>query len=72
MAKRTANINRKTCVACGACVNVCPRNSISVFRGCYSVVNMERCIGCGLCAKACPANTIALKASESMEVLRNE
>ncbi len=60
MVKKKANPNRNVCVACGVCVLQCPREAISIYRGCYAVVDNEKCVGCGLCAKACPANAITI------------
>ncbi len=61
MAKRRANPNREICVSCGACVLECPREAITIFKGCYAVVDAQKCIGCGLCHKACPANAITME-----------
>ena len=61
MAKKIALINKNICVACGACAKVCPKESISIWHGCYAVVNAEKCVGCGLCAKTCPAGCITIK-----------
>ncbi len=60
MVKKKANPNRNVCVACGVCVLQCPREAISIYKGCYAVVDNEKCVGCGLCAKACPANAITI------------
>ena len=60
MVKKKANPNRNVCVACGVCVLQCPREAISIYRGCYAVMDNEKCVGCGLCAKACPANAITI------------
>lgn len=49
----------KSCVACGACQKVCPRQAIAVFKGIKAVVNEDRCVGCGLCLKECPAGVIS-------------
>lgn len=57
--KKLAVVDRNICVACGACVKACPRNALSVYRGCYAVVEEEKCVGCGLCGKTCPAGCIA-------------
>ncbi len=46
------------CVACGACMKVCPKNAIAVKHGVRAVVSPEQCIGCGLCVKTCPAGII--------------
>lgn len=62
--KKLAVPHRDVCVACGACIKVCPREAISVWSGCYAVVDEKKCVGCGLCAKTCPAGCIALKEAE--------
>lgn len=59
--KRVALPDKSVCVACGACRKVCPRGAISIWRGCYAVVNEESCVGCGICAKTCPAGCITIK-----------
>lgn len=56
MRKATNIINR--CVACGVCALQCPREAISIYKGCYAVVDSSKCVGCGICEKACPAGTI--------------
>lgn len=52
------NITSGDCVACGACVSVCPRNSISLEQdstGFYKpVVDPGTCVDCGKCRKVCP------------------
>ena len=60
--KRHAVVNTALCVACGACMKVCPRGAIVVWKGTYSVVDDALCIGCGLCAKECPASVIRIEA----------
>ena len=59
--KKTAEVNQKVCVACGVCVNACPRGAVSIDHGCYAVVDAAQCVGCGLCRKACPASCIAMR-----------
>lgn len=58
MAKYKAENERDRCVACGVCVKVCPRDAISIHKGCYAVVDENLCIGCGICEKNCPAGVI--------------
>lgn len=48
----------KRCVACGACMKVCPKRAIKVENGIKAVVDESLCIGCGLCTKMCPAGII--------------
>ena len=59
--KKLAVPDTTNCVACGVCMKSCPRGAISIYRGCYAVVEGEKCVGCGLCGKACPAGCIARK-----------
>lgn len=58
--KKLAVPDKKICVACGVCRKVCPRDAITIYKGCYARVDGESCVGCGLCAKACPAGCIAV------------
>lgn len=62
--KKVAYVDREKCVACGACVKVCPKGAISVYRGCYAVVEEEKCIGCGKCGKTCPGGFISGREKE--------
>ncbi|WP_041139157.1 4Fe-4S binding protein [Beduini massiliensis] len=48
----------KRCVACGVCMNVCPKHAIKVENGIKAVVDKSLCIGCGICVKMCPAGII--------------
>lgn len=58
LSKKCASVKKDKCVACGACLKVCPRDSIAIYKGMYALVNGESCIGCGKCAQICPANAI--------------
>lgn len=50
--------DKSMCVGCGACVQSCPINCISLatdeegFR--YPIVDVERCVECGKCERVCP------------------
>ena len=49
-----------SCANCGACINTCPRDAISVSTNniFYKLsVDEEKCIHCGKCVKVCPLNT---------------
>ena len=58
---RKAVVRYAECVACGCCVNVCPKYAVKVSGGVYAQVENEKCIGCGICVKECPASVIELK-----------
>ena len=51
-------VNKKDCCGCSACVQICPKQCISLkedFEGfLYPIVDKDVCIDCGLCEKACP------------------
>ena len=59
--KKLAVADKQICVACGVCMNACPKGAISIYRGCYAVADESKCVGCGLCAKVCPAGCIRIQ-----------
>ena len=67
MAKKSACVDKRRCVACGVCTVVCPRNAIAIHKGCYALAESVNCIGCGKCEKVCPAGCIAIKEREQNE-----
>jgi Nif-specific ferredoxin III len=63
-------LNQKTCIGCGRCYKVCPRNVFDLIEReadddsyddddednnmVMSISNALDCIGCGSCARVCP------------------
>lgn len=51
-------LEKYNCCGCGACVQVCPKQCISMFADnegfLYPQVDKAICIDCGLCEKVCP------------------
>lgn len=49
--------DKKDCCGCGACMNICPKNAITMEPDqdgfIYPVINSDLCIACGACKKAC-------------------
>lgn len=49
--------DNKDCCACGACVNKCPKQAITMqedeYGFMYPVIDVDRCFKCGLCVKTC-------------------
>ena len=48
---------KEDCCGCGACLNICPRNAITMKEDkCgykYPVIDISKCIKCGQCKKVC-------------------
>ncbi len=66
-----------TCIACGVCVQVCPRDvfSFMVGRRHMTTPREENCLGmtaCGACVSACPARAITIKASPNWAALGDD
>ena len=59
--KKIAVVDQSVCVACGVCVKTCPKEALSIWKGCYAEVNGEKCVGCGWCGKAYPAGCVSVK-----------
>ena len=51
-------INKKLCVGCGKCAEVCPFHVI--VPPVVSGANASKCIACGICVKACPMEILEI------------
>lgn len=51
-------VDKAKCTGCGACMNICPKNAISMCTNAEGFlmpeVDVTKCIECGLCKKICP------------------
>ena len=61
---KKAKVLRDECVACGACVNVCPAGAIQIYKCMWADVGPGSCIGCSKCAVICPASAITMEVSQ--------
>ncbi len=53
--------DKNKCFDCGACVSVCPTESLIVDKSTFEVkLNNKTCIGCGNCIEACSVNALKL------------
>jgi ferredoxin len=48
------------CVGCGACIEVCPVDAITLDNG-LAVVDEQWCIGCGVCATRCGYDAFTIR-----------
>lgn len=53
-------VDEKKCIACGACVSICPVGAIKIVKG-KAKLDPKKCIKCGSCVQFCPTNAIELK-----------
>ena len=54
-----AVVDKDTCTGCGACVDSCPVEAISMD-GDAAVVSADDCIDCGACVGECPVEAISM------------
>lgn len=64
LSKKYMSVDKKQCVACGACMKECVKKAINIWKGCYAVVDEKSCVGCGKCYKACPVGCISVFSRE--------
>jgi ferredoxin len=58
-----AAVDRKLCNQCGACVDACPFDALSMDDSAV-VRSWERCMGCGVCLEQCPTQAVTLVREE--------
>ena len=53
------DINRKTCIGCGNCVDWCPVGAVGIVKGKAVIINPRNCHYCTDCERVCPVGAIA-------------
>jgi Indolepyruvate ferredoxin oxidoreductase, alpha and beta subunits len=52
-------IDQSKCTGCGACVDICPCESLSLQNS-LCVVDESSCADCGACVDECPVGALSL------------
>jgi len=67
---KTSFVRESRCVACGACVVVCPYRAIEIDAARnVAKINEAICKGCGVCAATCRSSAIDLKGFRDEQIL---
>jgi heterodisulfide reductase subunit A len=67
---KTSFVRESRCVACGACVAVCPYRAIEIDAArAVAKINDAICKGCGVCAATCRSSAIDLKGFRDEQIL---
>lgn len=53
-------VNRKLCIGCGKCAEICPQHTIEMKNG-KSRIHAKNCIRCFCCHEMCPVKAIDIK-----------
>ena len=48
------------CISCGACLEVCPMEALTMDNRDKVIFSQLRCIGCGLCITVCPTQAVTI------------
>jgi Na+-translocating ferredoxin:NAD+ oxidoreductase subunit B len=65
-----SQVDPDACAGCGACVERCQTEAISIGEDDLAAVQRDRCIGCGLCVTVCPTKAVALRQKPEKEQLK--
>ena len=64
--------NKEKCCGCEACVNICPKQAISMVEDdkgfLYPEIENSQCIDCGLCNRTCPLQNEYIKKNSTYRV----
>ncbi len=50
--------HERLCINCLKCVDVCPRENLTIYRGMPAQARINTCTGCGYCTMSCPSGSI--------------
>ena len=64
-------VERKLCIGCGDCINICPQGAISLIDG-KSKIGKKKCIGCAECIAICPQEAIKIQWNETTTIFQKK
>ncbi len=62
-----AALDTDECTGCGACIDRCQMEALSMNSDGIAELDISRCIGCGLCVTACPSGALTLERKQEKE-----
>ena len=57
----TLQLDRKRCIGCGACVQVCPHRLFFFGPEGLEIHGRDLCMECGACAQNCPVEAVTVR-----------
>lgn len=54
----TLRLDRKACIGCGMCLQVCPHEVLAMEQGKARIIAQDACMECGACMTNCVAEAI--------------
>ncbi len=67
---KCAVVNKKKCVGCGVCEDVCPAKAVAVDAAeKVAMVNEALCKGCGACASSCRCGALNVKGCTNEQIM---
>ena len=64
-------VERKHCIGCGDCMNICPQEAIALVNG-KSKIDKKKCIGCAECIAICPQEAITIQWNETTTIFQKK
>lgn len=58
----TLQYDRKRCIGCGMCMDVCPHEVFVPHEGRVAIRDKDDCMECGACQRNCPTGAVQVQA----------